>query len=348
MIVKNEEKYIDRCLQSVFGLVDEIVVVDTGSTDRTVNILKTIENVKLYHFQWCDDFSAARNFSIGKTTGDYVLVLDADEYMVNGSRSELESIVNKNAIGRIQIKSRFNKDNQEYYSKSYVSRFFPPDVKYTGFVHEQLDSDKPRVKININVEHDGYFEMNKSKRNIPLIQKLLGNNPTNEYYLFQLGKELRINKQYEEAFYFLQKAYELTHKKSAYYDELVLELINSGKECGKEEVLIVISENEVLLKDVSDFHFAKGLFYLNFCLYSPETSLKYIHRIESSFLTCLKLNEKKHSEYLQGTSTYLPAYNLGVFYEVTGNIKRALDYYRFSARYNYSLAENRLKILLGN
>lgn len=348
MIVKNEEATIERCLESVKDLVDEIVIVDTGSTDKTISIIKNYPNIFLYHFNWCDHFASARNFSIDKTSGDYVLVLDADEYIVNGTRKELEKVMEENSIGRILIHSHFKKDNQTYHSKGYVSRFFPSKVRYLGAIHEQLDSEKPRVKLNITVKHDGYFEKNKSERNIPLLLKEIKKNPNDSYYLFQLGKELRINKRYEEAFYFLKKSYEMINKGVPFYGELVVELINSGKEISKGEVLVIISQNEEILINVSDFHFAKGLFYLDYCLRYPNKVANLIQEIEKSFLTCLGLNKKIHIEYVQGTSSFLATYNLGVFYEVTGDFKRAIEYYRLSSRHGYQLATKRLELLTTN
>jgi glycosyltransferase involved in cell wall biosynthesis len=345
MIVKDEEKYIQRCLNSVKGLVDEIVIVDTGSTDNTIDIVKGFQNISLHQFIWCDDFSKTRNFSIEKTSGDYVLVLDADEFIINGTRSELESIMERGSIGRILIDSHFKRENQEYHAKAYVSRFFPKCIRYVGAVHEQLDSDKPRVNLSLRVKHDGYFETDKSERNIPLLLKEVKENPTDPYYLFQLGKELRISKQYEQSFHFLKKAYELSNSSVPFYEEIVLELINSGKEFGKEELFEVIVQNEDALKHVTDFHFAKGLFYLDYCLRNPSKMGNLIKGIENSFLTCLKLNYKFHTEYVQGTSSYLATYNLGVFYEVTGDMKKAEEYYGMSTKDGYKLASVRLEKL---
>ena len=78
MIVKNEESVLERCLDSVADLVDEIIIVDTGSTDRTKEIATRYTD-KIYDFKWIDDFSAARNFSFSKATMDYIYVADADE-----------------------------------------------------------------------------------------------------------------------------------------------------------------------------------------------------------------------------------------------------------------------------
>src|SRR5687767_12493572 len=78
LIVKNEERYLAQCLQSVRGLWDDLVIVDTGSTDRTVEIAESF-GARVFHFTWCDDFSAARNFCLDQITTDWILSLDADE-----------------------------------------------------------------------------------------------------------------------------------------------------------------------------------------------------------------------------------------------------------------------------
>ena len=80
MIVKNEEKVLSRCLDSLKGLMDEIIIVDTGSTDRTKEIARQYTD-KVYDFFWCEDFAAARNFSFSKATMEYIYAPDADEYL---------------------------------------------------------------------------------------------------------------------------------------------------------------------------------------------------------------------------------------------------------------------------
>ena len=88
MIVKNEERYLRECLESVKDIVSEIVIVDTGSTDSTIKIAKDY-GAKLYSFGWINDFSAARNFALSKSTGDWILYLDADERLSENSKNEL-------------------------------------------------------------------------------------------------------------------------------------------------------------------------------------------------------------------------------------------------------------------
>ncbi|CAG1020908.1 partial heptose III glucuronosyltransferase, partial [Methylococcales bacterium] len=91
MIVKNESKYLRGCLDSVFGAVDEIVIVDTGSNDDTIAIAEEY-GAKVFHFPWQNDFSMARNFALEKSTGDWILYLDADERLTPGSIQELRKI----------------------------------------------------------------------------------------------------------------------------------------------------------------------------------------------------------------------------------------------------------------
>ncbi|MGX6441639.1 glycosyltransferase [Neobacillus sp. K501] len=343
MIVKNAESTIKKCLDSVKDIVDEMVVVDTGSTDNTVNIINQFPSVKLYHYHWCDDFSAARNFSIEKTSGDYILVIDDDEFVVKGTRKDFEEAMKKNAIGRIQQYSHFIKQNQDFYSNIFISRLFPRNLRYTGTIHEQIDGNNQRMDLDFVVYHVGYLETNKGERNIPLLEKELEKNPNDSYYLFQLGQELRIQKQYEKAFHFLKQSYKMVNPKAGYYEKLVIELIDCGKELIHEDVLVIINDNENKLQYVTDFHFLKGLFYLDFCLKNPKNAEKYIHLIESSFQKCLILGKGQHTEFLQGTSSYLACYNLGVFNEVTGNRERAIHFYQLAANFGYKNADNRLE-----
>lgn len=91
LIVKNEESVIKRCIDSIISFSDEIIITDTGSTDKTKEIIKNINNpkIKLYDFEWCDDFSKARNFSLDKTTSEYVLTTDADEVFEESLQNEI-------------------------------------------------------------------------------------------------------------------------------------------------------------------------------------------------------------------------------------------------------------------
>ena len=92
MIVKNEAATLPKCLNSVRKLVDEMVVLDTGSINRTPNIAQQL-GAKVHHFKWCNDFSAARNAALKYVTGDWVLVLDADETLTPGIVPQLREAI---------------------------------------------------------------------------------------------------------------------------------------------------------------------------------------------------------------------------------------------------------------
>lgn len=91
MIVKNEEKVLERCLESLKDIMDEMIIVDTGSTDGTKDIAKRYTD-QIYDFEWVNDFSAARNFAFSKATGDYIYSADADEYLDEENRLRLKTL----------------------------------------------------------------------------------------------------------------------------------------------------------------------------------------------------------------------------------------------------------------
>ena len=128
MIAKNEEKYLEQCLNSVKGLADEIIIVDTGSTDRTKEIAKKF-SAKIFDFKWIDDFSAARNESLKHAAKDWILVLDADE------------MIDKEAVKAIKD---FIKNN-EYDAFSFIQKNYTNDSSVAGFVSEEHKADNKEI-----------------------------------------------------------------------------------------------------------------------------------------------------------------------------------------------------------
>ena len=88
MIVKDEEAVLSRCLDSLHDIMDEIIIVDTGSTDKTKEIARKYTD-KIFDYKWCNDFADARNFAASKATGDYIYTADADEYLDAENRDKL-------------------------------------------------------------------------------------------------------------------------------------------------------------------------------------------------------------------------------------------------------------------
>ncbi len=102
MIVKNEEEFLPTCLESVKDYVDEIIIVDTGSTDSTVEIAKRY-NAKIYHHAWENSFSKARNYSLKYATCDWILILDADEEVDKEDAHKLKDTIKENGVDVIYL-----------------------------------------------------------------------------------------------------------------------------------------------------------------------------------------------------------------------------------------------------
>lgn len=160
MIVKNEEKKIERCLKSIRRLDDkidyEIVITDTGSNDNTVNMAKKYTN-KIFFEKWNNSFADMRNISISHCKGEWILVIDADEVLENPD--DLVSILNSEDIDNynsIKVSQRnAEKINSENYSIVSVFRFLKnnKDFKFFGSIHEQPNIVLPEKESNIILFH---------------------------------------------------------------------------------------------------------------------------------------------------------------------------------------------------
>lgn len=175
MIVKNEENVFNRCLASIYDLVDEIVIVDTGSTDSTKEIAKKYTD-KIYDFEWIDDFSAARNFSFSKCTKDYIYVADADEYLDENNRIQFR-LLKENMITEIEIVQMMYETishntvlniNREYRPKLFkrLRQFI-----WINPVHEVVRLDPLVFDSDIVVTHAP--EANHAKRDFSIFEKTI-------------------------------------------------------------------------------------------------------------------------------------------------------------------------------
>ncbi len=166
MIVKNEEEKLPRCLSSVSGLVDEVILVDTGSTDRTVTIAQSF-NAKVHFFEWCHYFSAARNVSLSPAQGEWILVLDADEVLVPEVIPMLRGAIEDPHHLVVNLLRQEIGAMQSPYSL--VSRLFRrhPSLHFSHPYHETIDDSVMQVLSqevqwrvvdlpHIAILHDGY------------------------------------------------------------------------------------------------------------------------------------------------------------------------------------------------
>jgi len=211
LIVKNEEQNLENCLNSIKNFVNEIIVVDTGSSDNTLEIAKRFTK-NIYQFKWNDDFSEARNFAISKCNFSHILILDADELILNPENLSEILKYDKSKIGGwlVDIISISTKSNQEHnIQKSIRIIRNNYNLKYEGLIHEQVT--KSIVDNNLSIEfspiqilHLGYElsaeKFNKKmKRNLKLINKSLDLDDTNYFLLFHRANTLMSLSDYQNA-----------------------------------------------------------------------------------------------------------------------------------------------------
>lgn len=216
MIVKNEEKYLSGCLESVKDVADEIIIVDTGSTDKTIEIAEEFD-AKVFHFSWINDFSAARNFALSKSIGEWILYLDADERLSEISKSELLKVTaSANKLGvRCLVNSIDSHRNNSQMMK--YTRLFKNDsnIKFSGKAHEQIESSLAQssyeiIDSNIEIIHLGYDVpedelKNKARRNLELLLSDYSKQETS-YLAYQIANSYSILEDVERSNLFYSKA----------------------------------------------------------------------------------------------------------------------------------------------
>lgn len=342
IIAKNEERHIEECLKrlSPYGL--EIVLTDTGSTDQTLAIAKAYTD-QIYHFDWCDDFSAAKNFCMQKASHDWILSLDCDEYIEQLDISALEHCLQQypDRTGRILIRSRFLRGGQISYEHTRVSRLADRrQFHFTGAVHEQLELRDGRAKsiydAPVTILHVGYDETDsdmqeKSRRNIALLQAQLDREGPDPYLYFQLGQCYRRLGDAGKAFQSFDAGlsmevdpgldYVKTMVES--YGYTLLDLKRNREAMGLAELYEVFAAR-------ADFVFLMGLIYMNNGLFDNAVS---------EFQKAASMEEFS----VHGVNSYMAYYNIGVIYECTGRTEEARTYYKKCG--GYAPAVERLKCL---
>lgn len=144
LIVKNEEKYLERCLKSLYEYVDEIIITDTGSKDNTVEITKKYTQ-NIHHFEWIDDFSAARNYCHSFATGDYILWMDADEWFDKENIEWLKKMMIKhNGADMFSLRITHQRIDNKWTSEDKL-RIIKNNNKYRWYwkMHEIIDTISP-------------------------------------------------------------------------------------------------------------------------------------------------------------------------------------------------------------
>lgn len=273
MIVKNEEKHLARCLSSVKLLADELIVVDTGSSDRTVDIAKVF-GAQVYNFEWTNHFADARNFSLSKAAGNWILVMDADEVLSSSDHRVLLGLVQKrsqqpvaysfttrNYVVNVAIRGWHANDGK--YCKEEAGtgwhpstkvRLFPNDrrIHFQGHVHELLEPSLNIIGIKIKecsvpIHHYGHLDKDKSvskgQEYYLLGKAKLETNAGDIQSLIELARQAGGLGEFEDSLQLWQKVIDLNPTNA----EAFLNLGHSCLELGRYEEALTASKKAIEL-----------------------------------------------------------------------------------------------------
>lgn len=328
IIAKNEEHRIERCLSSIKPYAFEIVVVDTGSTDRTKEIAGRYAD-KLLDFTWCDDFSAARNFSLRSASNNWIFMMDCDEWIKELDVEELTyfrkhlsdsvgSVFRENLVTRDGIQCLDNTD--------YTERFFDKRLyHYTGIIHEQLTpirgKDITSYLLNTTLLHTGYDmtpeeRIAKNHRNYTLLLKQLEEEKDNPYLYYQLGKTCEITGDFSKACEYYDKAlcYDLDPE-LAYVQALVVSYGNALLLTGQHEKALGFEGIYQEFSSLADFVYLMGNIYKANGMYEAATD---------EYQKALDIPLCRQN----GANSFLPMYQTGQMFAELGDYETAADCYR--------------------
>lgn len=328
VIARNEAPRIARLLASVAASVDEMWVLDTGSTDDTA-ALATAGGARVVHAAWADDFAAARNEALALSTADWHLVLDADEWLISGGEA-LQALRDTapDFVGRVQLRDQFADGAQQHHASAWLSRLLPGPVRYTGRIHEQPQHGLPLRDLSVLIGHDGYQPAAlaaKRGRNRRLLQQALRDAPADAYLLYQLGKDCAVYNEHAEAEAAFVQAAALTDGAASWWSDLVSRRLFALKQLKQHGVAIEFAEIQLSSScaESPDFFFALGDVLLDLAADQPGKADALLPMIEQAWRQCLELGERPAlTGAVAGRGSYLAAHNLALVLEGTG---RALE-----------------------
>lgn len=329
MIVKNEEKLLAKCLESIVNHVDEIIVVDTGSSDKTKEIALSF-GAKVHDFKWANDFSAARNFAKKQASKKWILQMDADEYFETKEALKIKTLVNEinnqavvfhivnfkklNVLGTIHTNIRLFQNIE--------------DVSYVYKLHEQPYYNGKIINdihhADISIMHLGYLQeiindKNKMQRNLEILQNELKHNPNDRFTIFNIASEYLASKNFEKAMYYYQKATK-NEKDISMLQKGILKMVVCYELSGRDDqALALLEKGKKLFPDYTDLFFLEGE------ILQKNGREKDAY---SAFTMCLTLGEAKN-RYVSnsGIGTTMPLIRLAKLACINRDFQKAIDYY---------------------
>lgn len=259
IIAKNEERYLEECLKRLKKYEMEIIVADTGSTDRTKEIAEKYAD-KVLDFKWINDFSAARNFCAENAKNNWILAIDCDEYISDLNSDTLRILMQKfpKHVGAIQIKNIITKpDGTQGFITDTIARFYNRNFyKFCLPIHEQITPIGINERIDsvdafmmpIELIHHGYNisdeEMaKKQERNLELLYEKVKQDDKDPYIYFQLGQSTFIKGDLNGAIEYYKKGLSLNPLSDMIYThEMIMSLAKAYMNLGKKEEAIAVMD----------------------------------------------------------------------------------------------------------
>ena len=304
-IIKNEENNIEKSINSIKNICDEIIIVDTGSTDNSIQICKNL-GCKVYNYEWENDFSKARNYAISLCSNEIIIFLDADEYFTKPldqeDKNKIEEYFKKDIDVVGIYETDIEKSTGEEHHTSYAYKIIKKNLKYKGTIHEYIFNENRELRAHLTNEmqllHTGYStEVSRLKveRNLEILN-LIKNKNTMDY--FYLGRENLSLGNYEEAdknlsLFFLAEDCEKVVKSNniaylAYIYKLnVMEKLKN--KYSNQDILKHLLYAKTKIFHIPEIYFCLGLYYFEKDL---KKSLEY-------FNECIKKNEEFNGKYFE-------------------------------------------------
>jgi hypothetical protein len=329
-IARDEARCIARLLDSVRPWVDSMLVLDTGSRDETATLARA-HGAVVQRFDWCDDFAAARNAALSAAAADWHLVLDADEWLIDGG--EVLAGLREAAapfVGAVQLEDHDpDGHGASPMACAWLSRVLPGAIRYAGRIHEQPQHALPVSRLPIRIGHDGYSAATRAAkrgRNRRLLEAALAKQPADAYLWYQLGKDAQIYGEDARAESAFQRAQACGTADQPWWPDLLARRLYGLKRLGRhEDGLMLAQDADVWLSPGPDLPFALGDLLLDWAACCPQRAPELLPAAEAAWRQCLLIGERTDlPSTVPGRGSHLAAHNLGLVLEGTGRAGEAL------------------------
>jgi hypothetical protein len=329
VICRDAERSLERLLTSATGLVDKTVVMDTGSLDRSVEVASQ-SGALVGQMNWPDDFSEARNAALDLASADWHLVLDADEWLIDGGEF-LEQLRHTppDYVGQILLEDHGATDGTTSgTARNWLSRVLPGHVRYQGRIHEQPVHQLPVRRTPLRIGHDGYKPealAAKRGRNRRLLELALQEQPEDAYLMYQLGKDASVYGEHTLAHEWFQAAWPGVSAQAPWRTDLMVRWLASLKHLGQHQAAVhLIAKADPQLSDSPDFHFTVGDLMLDWTATAPHRAPALLEHAERAWRRCLEIGERPdQTGAVHGRGSHLAAFNLALVLEGTGRMEEA-------------------------